>query len=393
MSSNFNKLSEEAKKRLHKIEQERIAKEAQTKSKENSERQKEINIQVRDLDPTSKLNQDLFMQNFEDHDNKNRDKTVKENLRNFLNNMNLDTFEGYLRYPLDSETRNILKSNLRRNSSRSGFYGYSSNVTKKENKDLKNYNAYYKYLHDNLSIPTIEEKKIKEKIKKLDEYTREKMNELSKLNETGLKKLLEKLIELGILKNLREKKNNATNPESSRIMVVINHLKSCEKEILGIILRDLNDIMLRIQSDFSGIKDKVVRKKLEKMDDRIVKLQYNKITNTNTTKSIKGIISSENFQSLDRLIIDYNKKLKNIKEIIEESQRKNPFKKKLRGTEEKVYKKADEAKKIIEKITNVLNKAKSKTSTSNIRQRPISSRPISPSSSSIVSKFNMLRRR
>ena len=387
--STTNTLSEEVKKILKNS----IAKEAQTKRKENTERQKEINIQVRDLDPTSKLNQDLFIQNFEDHDNKNRDKTVKENLRNFLNNMNLDTFEGYLRYPLDSETRNILKSNLRRNSSRSGFYGYSSNVTKKENKDLKNYNAYYKYLHDNLSIPTIEEKKIKEKIKKLDEYTREKMNELSKLNETGLKKLLEKLIELGILKNLREKKNNATNPESSRIMVVINHLKSCEKEILGIILRDLNDIMLRIQSDFSGIKDKVVRKKLEKMDDRIVKLQYNKITNTNTTKSIKGIISSENFQSLDRLIIDYNKKLKNIKEIIEESQRKNPFKKKLRGTEEKVYKKADEAKKIIEKITNVLNKAKSKTSTSNIRQRPISSRPISPSSSSIVSKFNMLRRR
>ena len=219
------------------------------------------------------------------------------------------------------------------------------------------------------------------------------MNELIKLNETGLKKLLEKLIELGILKNLREKKNNATNPESSRIMVVINHLKSCEKEILKIILRDLNDIMLRIQSDFSGIKDKVVRKKLEKMDDRIVKLQYNKITNTNTTKSIKGIISSENFQSLDRLIIDYNKKLKNIKEIIEESQRKNPFKKKLRGTEAKVYKKADEAKKIIEKITNVLNKAKLKTSTSNIRPRPISSRPISPSSSSIFSKFNMLKRR
>ena len=160
MSSNFNKLSEEAKKRLHKIEQERIAKEAQTKSKENSERQKEINIQVRDLDPTSKLNQDLFMQNFEDHDNKNRDKTVKENLRNFLNNMNLDTFEGYLRRQLDLETKNILKGYLRRNSYRSGLYGYSSNVTKKENKDLKNYNAYYKYLHDNLSIPTIEEKKI-----------------------------------------------------------------------------------------------------------------------------------------------------------------------------------------------------------------------------------------
>ena len=387
--STTNTLSEEVKKILKNS----IAKEAQTKRKENSERQKEINIQVRDLDPTSKLNQDLFIQIFEDYDNKNRDKTVKENLRNFLNNMNLDTFEGYLRRQLDLETKNILKGYLRRNSYRSGLYGYSSNVTKKENKDLKNYNAYYKYLHDNLSIPTIEEKKIKEKIKKLDEYTREKMNELSKLNETGLKKLLEKLIELGILKNLREKKNNATNPESSRIMVVINHLKSCEKEILGIILRDLNDIMLRIQSDFSGIKDKVVRKKLEKMDDRIVKLQYNKITNTNTTKSIKGIISSENFQSLDRLIIDYNKKLKNIKEIIEESQRKNPFKKKLRGTEEKVYKKADEAKKIIEKITNVLNKAKSKTSTSNIRQRPISSRPISPSSSSIVSKFNMLRRR
>jgi len=389
MSSTINTLSEGVKKILKNS----IAKEAQTKRKENSERQKEINIQVRDLDPTSKLNQDLFIQIFEDYDNKNRDKTVKENLRNFLNNMNLDTFEGYLRRQLDLETKNILKGYLRRNSYRSGLYGYSSNVTKKENKDLKNYNAYYKYLHDNLSIPTIEEKKIKEKIKKLDEYTREKMNELSKLNETGLKKLLEKLIELGILKNLREKKNNATNPESSRIMVVINHLKSCEKEILGIILRDLNDIMLRIQSDFSGIKDKVVKKKLEKMDDRIVKLQYNKITNTNTTKSIKGIISSENFQSLDRLIIDYNKKLKNIKEIIEESQRKNPFKKKLRGTEAKVYKKADEAKKIIEKITNVLNKAKSKTSTSNIRQRPISSRPISPSSSSIVSKFNMLRRR
>ena len=387
--STTNTLSEEEKKFL----KNRRAKEAQTKKNENTDRQKDINIQVRDLDPTSKLNQDLFIQIFEDYDNKNRDKTVKENLRNFLNNMNLDTFEGYLRRQLDLETKNILKGYLRRNSYRSGLYGYSSNVTKKENKDLKNYNAYYKYLHDNLSIPTIEEKKIKEKIKKLDEYTREKMNELSKLNETGLKKLLEKLIELGILKNLREKKNNATNPESSRIMVVINHLKSCEKEILGIILRDLNDIMLRIQSDFSGIKDKVVRKKLEKMDDRIVKLQYNKITNTNTTKSIKGIISSENFQSLDRLIIDYNKKLKNIKEIIEESQRKNPFKKKLRGTEEKVYKKADEAKKIIEKITNVLNKAKSKTSTSNIRQRPISSRPISPSSSSIVSKFNMLRRR
>ena len=387
--STTNTLSEEEKKFL----KNRRAKEAQTKKNENTDRQKDINIQVRDLDPTSKLNQDLFIQIFEDYDNKNRDKTVKENLRNFLNNMNLDTFEGYLRRQLDPETKNILKGYLRRNSYRSGLYGYSSNVTKKENKDLKNYNAYYKYLHDNLSIPTIEEKKIKEKIKKLDEYTREKMNELSKLNETGLKKLLEKLIELGILKNLREKKNNATNPESSRIMVVINHLKSCEKEILGIILRDLNDIMLRIQSDFSGIKDKVVRKKLEKMDDRIVKLQYNKITNTNTTKSIKGIISSENFQSLDRLIIDYNKKLKNIKEIIEESQRKNPFKKKLRGTEEKVYKKADEAKKIIEKITNVLNKAKSKTSTSNIRQRPISSRPISPSSSSIVSKFNMLRRR
>ena len=387
--STTNTLSEEEKKFL----KNRRAKEAQTKKNENTDRQKDINIQVRDLDPTSKLNQDLFIQIFEDYDNKNRDKTVKENLRNFLNNMNLDTFEGYLRRQLDLETKNILKGYLRRNSYRSGLYGYSSNVTKKENKDLKNYNAYYKYLHDNLSIPTIEEKKIKEKIKKLDEYTREKMNELSKLNETGLKKLLEKLIELGILKNLREKKNNATNPESSRIMVVINHLKSCEKEILGIILRDLNDIMLRIQSDFSGIKDKVVRKKLEKMDDRIVKLQYNKITNTNTTKSIKGIISSENFQSLDRLIIDYNKKLKNIKEIIEESQRKNPFKKKLRGTEEKVYKKADEAKKIIEKIINVLNKAKSKTSTSNIRQRPISSRPISPSSSSIVSKFNMLRRR
>ena len=389
MSSTINTLSEGVKKILKNS----IAKEAQTKRKENSERQKEINIQVRDLDPTSKLNQDLFIQIFEDYDNKNRDKTVKENLRNFLNNMNLDTFEEYLRHSLDPETKNILKGYLRRNSYRSGLYGYSSNVTKKENKDLKNYNAYYKYLHDNLSITTIEEKKIKEKIKKLDEYTREKMNELSKLNETGLKKLLEKLIELGILKNLREKKNNATNPESSRIMVVINHLKSCEKEILGIILRDLNDIMLRIQSDFSGIKDKVVKKKLEKMDDRIVKLQYNKITNTNTTKSIKGIISSENFQSLDRLIIDYNKKLKNIKEIIEESQRKNPFKKKLRGTEEKVYKKADEAKKIIEKITNVLNKAKLKTSTSNIRPRPISSRPISPSSSSIFSKFNMLKRR
>ena len=387
--STTNTLSEEEKKFL----KNRRAKEAQTKKNENTDRQKDINIQVRDLDPTSKLNQDLFIQIFEDYDNKNRDKTVKENLRNFLNNMNLDTFEGYLRRQLDLETKNILKGYLRRNSYRSGLYGYSSNVTKKENKDLKNYNAYYKYLHDNLSIPTIEEKKIKEKIKKLDEYTREKMNELSKLNETGLKKLLEKLIELGILKNLREKKNNATNPESSRIMVVINHLKSCEKEILGIILRDLNDIMLRIQSDFSGIKDKVVKKKLEKMDDRIVKLQYNKITNTNTTKSIKGIISSENFQSLDRLIIDYNKKLKNIKEIIEESQRKNPFKKKLRGTEAKVYKKADEAKKIIEKITNVLNKAKLKTSTSNIRPRPISSRPISPSSSSIFSKFNMLKRR
>lgn len=389
MSSTINTLSEEEKKFL----KNRRAKEAQTKKNENTDRQKDINIQVRDLDPTSKLNQDLFIQIFEDYDNKNRDKTVKENLRNFLNNMNLDTFEGYLRRQLDLETKNILKGYLRRNSYRSGLYGYSSNVTKKENKDLKNYNAYYKYLHGNLSIPTKEEKKIKEKIKKLDEYTREKMNELSKLNETGLKKLLEKLIELGILKNLREKKNNATNPESSRIMVVINHLKSCEKEILGIILRDLNDIMLRIQSDFSGIKDKVVKKKLEKMDDRIVKLQYNKITNTNTTKSIKGIISSENFQSLDRLIIDYNKKLKNIKEIIEESQRKNPFKKKLRGTEAKVYKKADEAKKIIEKITNVLNKAKLKTSTSNIRPRPISSRPISPSSSSIFSKFNMLKRR
>jgi len=389
MSSTINTLSEEEKKFL----KNRRAKEAQTKKNENTDRQKDINIQVRDLDPTSKLNQDLFIQIFEDYDNKNRDKTVKENLRNFLNNMNLDTFEGYLRRQLDLETKNILKGYLRRNSYRSGLYGYSSNVTKKENKDLKNYNAYYKYLHGNLSIPTKEEKKIKEKIKKLDEYTREKMNELSKLNETGLKKLLEKLIELGILKNLREKKNNATNPESSRIMVVINHLKSCEKEILGIILRDLNDIMLRIQSDFSGIKDKVVKKKLEKMDDRIVKLQYNKITNTNTTKSIKGIISSENFQSLDRLIIDYNKKLKNIKEIIEESQRKNPFKKKLRGTEAKVYKKADEAKKIIEKITKVLNKAKSKTSTSNIRPRPISSRPISPSSSSIFSKFNMLKHR
>lgn len=387
--STTNTLSEGVKKILKNS----IAKEAQTKRKENSERQKEINIQVRDLDPTSKLNQDLFMQNFEDYDNRKRENTVKENLRNFLNGMSLDKFEECLKYPLDPETKNILKGYLRRNSYRSGLYGYSSNVTKKENKDLKNYNAYYKYLHGNLSIPTKEEKKIKEKIKKLDEYTREKMNELSKLNETGLKKLLEKLIELGILKNLREKKNNATNPESSRIMVVINHLKSCEKEILGIILRDLNDIMLRIQSDFSGIKDKVVKKKLEKMDDRIVKLQYNKITNTNTTKSIKGIISSENFQSLDRLIIDYNKKLKNIKEIIEESQRKNPFKKKLRGTEAKVYKKADEAKKIIEKITNVLNKAKLKTSTSNIRPRPISSRPISPSSSSIFSKFNMLKRR
>ena len=77
MSSNFNNLSEETKKRLHKIEQDRIAKEAQTKSKGNSERQKDINIQVRDLDPTSKLNQDLFMQNFEDYDNKNRDKKAK----------------------------------------------------------------------------------------------------------------------------------------------------------------------------------------------------------------------------------------------------------------------------------------------------------------------------
>ena len=119
MSSNFSKLSEETKKRLYNIEQERIAKEAQTKRKENSERQNEINIQVRDLDPTSKLNQDLFMQNFEDYDNKKkRENTVKENLRNFLNDMSLDEFEGYLRYSLDPETKNILKSYLSKNSFR-----------------------------------------------------------------------------------------------------------------------------------------------------------------------------------------------------------------------------------------------------------------------------------
>ena len=128
MSSNFSKLSEETKKRLYNIEQERIAKEAQTKRKENSERQNEINIQVRDLDPTSKLNQDLFMQNFEDYDNKKkRENTVKENLRNFLNDMSLDEFEGYLRYSLDPETKNILKSYLNKNSFRSGLYGFSSN--------------------------------------------------------------------------------------------------------------------------------------------------------------------------------------------------------------------------------------------------------------------------
>lgn len=384
MSSNFSKL----------IEQERIAKEAQTKRKENSERQNEINIQVRDLDPTSKLNQDLFMQNFEDYDNKKRENTVKENLRNFLNDMSLDEFEGYLRYSLDPETKNILKSYLSKNSFRSGLYGFSSNVTKKKNKDLKNYNAYYKFLHDNLSIPTREEKKISKKIKKLNEYTREKMNELSKLNQKDLTKLLERLIELGVLKNLREKKNNAPNPESSRIMNVIDHLKSCEKEILEVILRDLNSKMFQLQQDYSRIKDKVVRKNLEKLviEYKVNQLPTVKRGNNNVNKSIQGIVSSPQFINLNIEIEKYQKILNKTKEIIEESARKNPFKKinKLKGAEAKVYKMTTAINKIIEEIKRVLEKAKKKMKGSS---SSIGSRRIPSMSTSMSSKLGRLQQR
>ena len=400
MSSNFNKLSEETKKRLHKIEQERIAKEAQTKRKENSERQKEIDILVRDLDPTSKLNQDLFMQNFEDYDNNKRGNTVKENLRNFLNDLSLDKFEGYLRRSLDPETRNILKSNLSKTSYSSGLFGYSSNVTKKKNKDLKNYNAYYKFLHDNLSIPTKEEKKINEKIKKLNEYTREKMNELSKLNQKDLTKLLEKLIELGVLKNLKEKKNNAPNPESSRILLVIDHLKSCEKEILEVILKDLNSKMYAIQQDFSRIKDKVVKKKLEKLvsEYKVNQLPPKKRSNNNVNKSIEGIVSSPQFINLKNEIQKYQKILEKTREIIEESARKNPFKKinTLKGSEAKVYKMTKAINNIIKEIKIVLQKAESKmksSSSSSGLRGSVSSIGSRGSVSSIGSRLNMLRRR
>lgn len=397
MSSNFNELNEETKKNLYRNYQVRKTKEAQTKRKENSERQNEMDILLDRYDPNYRLDRDRFKSHFS-----NFKRTLKRTLPNrsslqynvnqFINSLPLDKFDGLLRYRLDKETKEFLNQMLGK-SSYSGSSFYIQNK-KKNNGKLKKFDIYLDYLQGRLRLPSAEEKRIRDKIKKLQRKVDEDYSKLGKLDDKNKQQLLQDLIELGVLKNLRDEKNNATNPENTKIMRVIDHLKSCEKEILEVILRDLNSKMFQLQRDYSRIKDKVVKKNLEKLvsDYKVNSLLLDKSRNNNVSESIKGIVSSPQFINLENEIKKYQKILKETRKIIEESVRKNPFKKinKLKGSEAKVYKMTKAIEKIIKEINEVLQKAKGKmkssSSSSGLRRAP----SMSPSMSS---RFGRLQQR
>lgn len=346
-------------------------------ARNQTEKIKKLDILLNSYDPNNRLNRDKFKSLFYNFERKLSNKSSLQNrVDQFINSLSLDEFDGLLRDRLDKETKEILNQMLGK-SSYSGRSFYIQNK-KKNNGKLKRFIIYLDYLQGTLRLPSAEEKRIRDKIKKLQRKVDEDYSKLGKLDDKKKQILLQNLIELGVLKNLRDEKNNANNPESLRITRVIDDLKSCEKQLLEFILEDLNRKMYAIQQDFSKIKDKVVKKKLIGLDEKVKEIptQKNKKKKIINSNSIEDIVSSAEFYKLNTEIEKYKKILKKTKEIIEESARKNPFKriKTLKGSEKKVYKMTFAIEKIIEEIEKVLKRAKGniKNSSSSMSTRSLS---------------------
>lgn len=376
----------------HKEERQRSA----NMARKQTEKIKKLDILLNSYDPNNRLNRDKFKSNFLNFERTLSNKSSLQNsVDQFINNLSLDEFDGLLRDRLDKETREILNQMLGKSSYSARSFSFSIQNKKKNNGKLKKFNIYLDYLQGKLRLPSAEEKRIRDKIKNLEKKVNEDYSKLGELDDKKKQILLQNLIELGVLKNLRDEKNNATNPENRRIMEVIDHLTSCEKEILEVILRDLNSKMFQLQRDYSRIKDKVVKKKLEKLvsEYKVNQLPPKKRSNNNVNKSIEGIVSSPQFINLKREIEKYQKILKKTREKIEESVRKNPFKKinKLKGAEAKVYKMTRAINKIIDEIKIVLQKAESKMKSSSSSSGLRGS--VSSISPSISSRFSRLQQR
>lgn len=363
MSPVKNASNEEINREQKKRTEER--KKSANMARRQTEKMKKLDILLNSYDPNNRLNRDKFKSNFLNFERTLPNRSLLQNsVDQFINSLSLDEFDGLLRDRLDKETRERLNQLLGKSSYSGRSLGFYIQNKKKNNGKLKKFNIYLDYLQGKLRLPSAEEKRIRDKIKNLKIKVDENYSKLGNLDDKKKQQLLQNLIELGVLKNLRDEKNNATNPENIRIMKVIDHLKSCEKEILEVILRDLNSKMFQLQRDYSRIKDKVVRKKLENLDPgyKINNLPTEKKSNNNVNKSIEGIVSSPQFINLNKEIVKYQRILTKTREIIEESARKNPFKKinKLKGSEAKVYKMTFAINKIIEEIKRVLEKAERK---------------------------------
>lgn len=381
MSPVKNASNEEINREQKKRTEER--KKSANMARRQTEKMKKLDILLNSYDPNNRLNRDKFKSNFLNFERTLPNRSLLQNsVDQFINSLSLDEFDGLLRDRLDKETRERLNQLLGKSSYSGRSLGFYIQNKKKNNGKLKKFNIYLDYLQGKLRLPSAEEKRIRDKIKNLKIKVDENYSKLGNLDDKKKQQLLQNLIELGVLKNLRDEKNNATNPENIRIMKVIDHLKSCEKEILEVILRDLNSKMFQLQRDYSRIKDKVVRKKLENLDPgyKINNLPTEKKSNNNVNKSIEGIVSSPQFINLNKEIVKYQRILTKTREIIEESARKNPFKKinKLKGSEAKVYKMTFAINKIIEEIKRVLEKAE---------------RKMKGSSSSMSSKLGILQQR
>ena len=347
----FNNLTNEEKNKIRKNRQKKQEEETRKRKRVSNEIIGELSA----IDPHNKLDRDSFVHDLTQAQIKNS----RINVRSFLNELKLDEFKKLLKQGMSGDDEKLLVSKLNRGGMTQGF-GFFDQKQKKNVKKLDNFYVYRDYLQGRLKV-SLENKKMEEKIQKLKKETTDEYQKIKKLNDDDLKKLLEKFIELGVLENLKSKSNTGINPYKSRIDEIIRKLGSCENALMKDILRNLTDIMInKIQNNFDKVKDRVVRKNLLELissnNKKIKSIPDKKVRNSNNTYNT--IVGSPEYYKLELKIKQYKNMLTEVIKIIETSQKRNPFKKKLRGFEKEIYDKSKEAEKIINKLQNVLNQAK-----------------------------------
>lgn len=366
----FNNLPNEVKKKIGK----EIRNAKQKKEEEETRKRNNISKDLSAIDPHNKLDRKSFVHDLEQAQIEN----PGINVRSFLNVLELDEFKKLLIQGMSGDDEKLLASKLNQKGMTQGFsfFGQMQKNKKKNVKKLDNFYVYRDYLQGRLKV-SLENKKMEEKIQKLKKETSDEYQKIKKLNDDDLKKLLEKFIELGVLENLKSKSNTGINPYKSRIDEIIRKLGSCENALMKDILRNLTDIMInKIQNNFDKVKDRVVRKNLLELissnNKKIKSIPDKKVRNSNNTYNT--IVGSPEYYKLELKIKQYKNMLTEVIKIIETSQKRNPFKKKLTGFEKEIYDKTKEAEKIINKLQNVLNQAKGIQPISSTMRQPFSFR-------------------